>query len=55
MAGLRGGWGGGGGGHHGPIAAATSAEGKKKKVKRTRVETYSSYLHKVLKQVHPGE
>jgi hypothetical protein len=36
-------------------AAASTAEGKKKKRKTARVETYSSYIHKVLKQVHPGE
>ena len=31
-----------------------SADGKDKKARRTRkVETYSSYIYKVLKQVHP--
>ncbi|KZP28574.1 histone-fold-containing protein [Athelia psychrophila] len=29
------------------------AEGEKKKRKKTRKETYSSYIYKVLKQVHP--
>ena len=37
-------------------AAATDAEGKKKKKRaHKRVETYASYIYKVLKQVHPGE
>ncbi len=34
-------------------AAATSGEAKKKR-KATRVETYNTYIYKVLKQVHPG-
>jgi len=34
-------------------AAPTGADGEKKKRKRTRKETYSSYIYKVLKQVHP--
>ncbi|KAK7047453.1 histone H2B [Paramarasmius palmivorus] len=29
------------------------ADGEKKKRKKTRKETYSSYIYKVLKQVHP--
>ncbi|KAG8714688.1 histone H2B [Ceratobasidium sp. 394] len=33
--------------------AATAADGEKKKRKKTRKETYSSYIYKVLKQVHP--
>uniref|UniRef100_A0A6S8F0T4 Histone H2B n=1 Tax=Aplanochytrium stocchinoi TaxID=215587 RepID=A0A6S8F0T4_9STRA len=33
-------------------AATKSADGKKKKSKK-RVESYSSYIYKVLKQVHP--
>ncbi|PCH38015.1 histone-fold-containing protein [Wolfiporia cocos MD-104 SS10] len=31
----------------------TDAEGEKKKRRKTRKETYSSYIYKVLKQVHP--
>merc|ERR1711964_736271 len=31
----------------------TSATGEKKKRTKTRKETYSSYIYKVLKQVHP--
>ncbi|KIY53277.1 histone-fold-containing protein [Fistulina hepatica ATCC 64428] len=31
----------------------SGAEGEKKKRKKTRKETYSSYIYKVLKQVHP--
>ncbi|KAJ7348375.1 histone-fold-containing protein [Mycena albidolilacea] len=34
-------------------SAAPAASGEKKKRKKTRKETYSSYIHKVLKQVHP--
>lgn len=34
-------------------AAATDAEGKKKKRKASRQETYTTYIYKVLKQVHP--
>jgi len=34
-------------------APAPGAEGDKKKRKKTRKETYSSYIYKVLKQVHP--
>ncbi|KAL4079604.1 histone-fold-containing protein [Scleroderma citrinum] len=33
-------------------AAATGADGEKKK-RKVRKETYSSYIYKVLKQVHP--
>jgi len=33
--------------------AAPAADGDKKKRKRSRKETYSSYIYKVLKQVHP--
>jgi histone H2B len=39
-------------------AATTGAAGtadKKKKRSRSRVETYHTYIYKVLKQVHPGE
>ncbi|KAF7976711.1 hypothetical protein HWV62_5879 [Athelia sp. TMB] len=32
---------------------AAPADGEKKKRKKTRKETYSSYIYKVLKQVHP--
>ncbi|OJJ48062.1 hypothetical protein ASPZODRAFT_63015 [Penicilliopsis zonata CBS 506.65] len=32
---------------------ATTASGEKKKRGKTRKETYSSYIYKVLKQVHP--
>ncbi|KAK5689263.1 histone H2B [Elasticomyces elasticus] len=32
---------------------ATAASGEKKKRGKTRKETYSSYIYKVLKQVHP--
>ncbi|KAJ6178348.1 Histone-fold [Penicillium mononematosum] len=32
---------------------ATAATGEKKKRGKTRKETYSSYIYKVLKQVHP--
>jgi len=31
----------------------TAATGEKKKRTKTRKETYSSYIYKVLKQVHP--
>ncbi|KAH7886902.1 histone-fold-containing protein [Phlebopus sp. FC_14] len=31
----------------------TAAEGEKKKKRKVRKETYSSYIYKVLKQVHP--
>ncbi|KAF7311669.1 hypothetical protein MKEN_01070500 [Mycena kentingensis (nom. inval.)] len=34
-------------------SAAPAADGEKKKRKKTRKETYSSYIYKVLKQVHP--
>ncbi|KAJ7172453.1 histone-fold-containing protein [Mycena filopes] len=34
-------------------AAAPAADGEKKKRKKARKETYSSYIYKVLKQVHP--
>ncbi|KAL0071373.1 hypothetical protein AAF712_001230 [Marasmius tenuissimus] len=33
--------------------ATTGADGEKKKRKKSRKETYSSYIYKVLKQVHP--
>lgn len=33
--------------------AAPAADGEKKKRKKVRKETYSSYIYKVLKQVHP--
>jgi len=33
--------------------AATGADGEKKKRRKVRKETYSSYIYKVLKQVHP--
>ncbi|KAL1742641.1 histone-fold-containing protein [Schizophyllum fasciatum] len=33
--------------------ASAPADGEKKKRKKTRKETYSSYIYKVLKQVHP--
>jgi len=36
-----------------PKKAAAPADGEKKKRKKTRKETYSSYIYKVLKQVHP--
>ncbi|KZP19443.1 histone-fold-containing protein, partial [Athelia psychrophila] len=32
---------------------AAPVDGEKKKRKKTRKETYSSYIYKVLKQVHP--
>ncbi|KIJ36924.1 hypothetical protein M422DRAFT_781981 [Sphaerobolus stellatus SS14] len=32
---------------------APAADGEKKKRKKVRKETYSSYIYKVLKQVHP--
>lgn len=32
---------------------STKAGGDKKKSKKKRTETYSSYIYKVLKQVHP--
>jgi len=32
---------------------ATGADGEKKKRRKARKETYSSYIYKVLKQVHP--
>jgi histone H2B len=35
--------------------AAKAATGGKKKARRSRSETYSSYIYKVLKQVHPRE
>ncbi|KAH7913113.1 histone-fold-containing protein [Hygrophoropsis aurantiaca] len=34
-------------------AGATGADGEKKKKRKVRKETYSSYIYKVLKQVHP--
>ncbi|KAF7325840.1 Histone H2B [Mycena kentingensis (nom. inval.)] len=34
-------------------SAAPAADGEKKKRKKARKETYSSYIYKVLKQVHP--
>ncbi|KAG8941348.1 histone H2B [Tulasnella sp. 424] len=34
-------------------AAAGAGDGEKKKRKKVRKETYSSYIYKVLKQVHP--
>ncbi|KAI5996169.1 hypothetical protein PISMIDRAFT_29946 [Pisolithus microcarpus 441] len=34
-------------------AAAAGADGEKKKKRKIRKETYSSYIYKVLKQVHP--
>ncbi|KAF7294909.1 Histone H2B [Mycena indigotica] len=34
-------------------SAAPAADGEKKKRKKVRKETYSSYIYKVLKQVHP--
>ncbi|KJA25478.1 hypothetical protein HYPSUDRAFT_134601 [Hypholoma sublateritium FD-334 SS-4] len=34
-------------------ASAAPADGEKKKRKKVRKETYSSYIYKVLKQVHP--
>ena len=34
--------------------AAVAADGKKKKRAHKRVESYGLYIHKVLKQVHPG-
>ncbi|KAK1236522.1 histone H2B [Marasmius sp. AFHP31] len=33
--------------------AAAPSDGEKKKRKKSRKETYSSYIYKVLKQVHP--
>ena len=36
-------------------AAKTAVAGGKKKNKRARKETFGIYIHKVLKQVHPGE
>ncbi|KAE9391645.1 histone-fold-containing protein [Gymnopus androsaceus JB14] len=33
--------------------AATGPDGEKKKRKKARKETYSSYIYKVLRQVHP--
>ncbi|KAK7693448.1 hypothetical protein QCA50_003016 [Cerrena zonata] len=33
--------------------AASGADGEKKKRRKARKETYSSYIYKVLKQVHP--
>jgi len=35
-------------------AAKSATTGGKKKAKKTRKETFNSYIHKVLKQVHPG-
>ncbi|KIP09563.1 hypothetical protein PHLGIDRAFT_22796 [Phlebiopsis gigantea 11061_1 CR5-6] len=37
----------------GKTSAAAGGEGDKKKRRKTRKETYSSYIYKVLKQVHP--
>ncbi len=36
-------------------AAKTAVAGGKKKSKRSRKESFGIYIHKVLKQVHPGE
>jgi len=36
-------------------AAKVASTGAKKARKTKRTETFSSYIHKVLKQVHPGE
>jgi len=36
-------------------ASAGGEGGKKKARKSTRVESYNTYIYKVLKQVHPGE
>lgn len=36
------------------VPAGVVSESKKKKRKSKRVETYSTYVYKVLKQVHPG-
>jgi len=37
-------------------AASAGGEGGKKKARKsTRVESYNTYIYKVLKQVHPGE
>ena len=36
-------------------AAKAASTGAKKARKTKRSETFSSYIHKVLKQVHPGE
>ena len=33
----------------------STKKGELTKRKRRRIETYSSYIYKVLKQVHPGE
>jgi hypothetical protein len=35
-------------------AAKSASTGGKKTRKSKRVETFNSYIHKVLKQVHPG-
>ena len=36
-------------------AAKSASTGDKKKARKTkRTETFNSYIHKVLKQVHPG-
>ena len=35
-------------------AAQTASTGGKKKAHRKGKETFNSYIHKVLKQVHPG-
>ena len=35
-------------------AAKTASTGGKKKAHRKGKETFNSYIHKVLKQVHPG-
>ena len=35
-------------------AAKTASTGAKKTRKHKRVETFNLYIHKVLKQVHPG-
>jgi len=35
------------------VKKAPAAEGDKKKKRKVRKETYSSYIYKVLKQVHP--
>lgn len=37
----------------GKKTATPAADGEKKKRRKVRKETYSSYIYKVLKQVHP--
>ena len=36
------------------VKAAAAGEGKKKR-KASRTESYSTYIYRVMKQVHPGE